>query len=301
MDKTTEIQNYSYRASWLTLVRPLTLTGTIGPVIAGSAFAAQRGTIDVTTIFIFLIAALFVQMAVNIFNDYFDFLHGQDAEKWEKSERRGFSRKPIFSQLPSVAIEMLVVAASLGIWLAFQSSFWILLVGAISIIAGIYYSAGKPSLASIGAGELVAAVFLGFVVTSLAYVVQGGLFGWSIMAIAVPYSALIASMILVNNIRDMKKDEGFRRTLPITLGRRKATAVLGVLIAVPYIWLFTLMLSGVTEWTTAIALAAMPFALQLRWKLRAGAPREDEKNAMKWSAWHHWVFGLLFAFGIWIG
>ncbi|PKH08628.1 prenyltransferase [Planomicrobium sp. MB-3u-38] len=294
-------QNYSYRASWLALLRPMTLTGTISPAIAGGAFAAQTGTVDITVFIVFITSALLVQMAVNIFNDYFDFVHGQDIDKWEETESSGFSKKPIFSQLPAVAAALLLIAAVLGIWLAVHSSYWILVVGAISIAAGIYYSAGKPSLASIGAGELVAAVFLGFVVTSLAFVVEGGGFNWEIIAVAFPYAALIASMILVNNIRDIEKDRGFRCTLAITFGRRKAMMLLGFLITVPYIWLLGLNASGITGWPTAIVFLALPIAFWLRWKLREGAPREDERDAMKWAAWHHWVFGLLFAFGIAIG
>ncbi|WP_438314792.1 prenyltransferase [Sporosarcina sp. FA9] len=291
---------YTYRASWLTLVRPMTLTGTISPTIAGSALAANSGTIDVTIFLAFLGAALLVQMAINIFNDYFDFLHGQDIEKWEKTKRRSFSKNPVLSQLPAVAIGMLAVAMVLGVWLASESNYWILVVGAISIVAGIYYSAGKPSLSSLGVGELVAAIFLGFVVTGLAYVVEGGNYSLHVVAIAVPYAIIIATMILVNNIRDMKKDIGFRFTLPIVLGRQKALLLLGILITLPYIWLIVLIVLEVTEWTITIAFLALPLAIQLRWKLREDAPLKDKKVTMKWAAWHHWAFGLLFALGIWL-
>ncbi|RNF40347.1 prenyltransferase [Planococcus salinus] len=301
MNISAEFAGYTYRYSWLTLIRPLTLSGSISPAVAGAAFAAQKGSVDILVFFVFLAAALLVQMAVNIFNDYFDFLHGQDAEKWVRTERTGFSRQPLFSQLPIAAAGLLVVAGGLGTWLASRSSYWILLIGAVSIVAGIYYSAGKPSLASIGAGEMVAAIFLGFVVTSLSFVVEGGNFSWQVVAIAVPYAALIASMILVNNIRDMEKDKGFRCTVPIALGRPKAMQILGLLLALPYIWTAGVLVMGIVGWIAVIAILALPIALRLRWKLRGDAPRCDEKQAMKLAAWHHWVFGLLFAISIAIG
>lgn len=298
MEKAKESITYTYRSSWVALVRPMTLTGSISPAIAGTFYAAKGGSIDYLKFFVFLAAVLLVQMAVNTLNDYFDFLNGQDREKWQLVTYKSTFDRPAISQLPKVAGTMLFLSAGLGIWLAAQSSFWILFIGVFSISAGIWYSAGKPSLSSIGAGELVAAIFLGFVVTALAHIVGGGNLDWTVAAISVPYAFLIASMIMVNNIRDIRKDLGFRRTLAIALGRRKTLWLLSFFLAVPYLWLFVLMFTGIAGAGAAIALCAMPIALQLRWNMREEASQAEKEIAMKWSAWHHWAFGLLFAFGL---
>lgn len=301
MNVNTKIENDTYRASWVMLIRPLTLTGSIGPALAGGVLATHSGKFNSEIFIAFLVAALLVQMAVNIFNDYFDYLNGQDVDKWKRRDEEDLSKHPTLAQLPKVAISMLLLATALGVWLALQSSFWILIIGALSILAGIYYSAGKHSLSSIGAGELIAAIFLGFIVTGLAYTVETGVLSGSAFVIAIPYAALIASMILVNNIRDIKKDQGFRRTLPISLGRKKAVFLLTVLISLPYLSALVLLLYGLISWKVILVIIALPLAFILRWKLRADAPRVDEQSAMKWAAYHHWVFGLLFVLVIWMG
>lgn len=61
----------------------------------------------------------------------------------------------------------------IGLWLAVNSSLWLLILGTISIFASYKYSAGKHSFSANGLGEIVAAIFLGTVVTTIAYVVHG--------------------------------------------------------------------------------------------------------------------------------
>src|SRR5699024_11140095 len=93
---------YYYHHSLLQLFRPLTLSGTISPVLAATALASLTGNIDITIFIFVLAAALFVQIAINIFNDYFDFKNGQDQEKWMDHKQNRAFYHPAHHHLPYI-------------------------------------------------------------------------------------------------------------------------------------------------------------------------------------------------------
>ncbi|WP_235793142.1 prenyltransferase [Virgibacillus salidurans] len=227
-------RNYVYRFSWLHLMRPMTFSATISPVLAGTTLAALEGPIRFDILIVLLIAALFIQASANMLNDYYDFSNGQDEEKWVAAESVN-SSKPLHHRIPYVAWTIIGMAIILGAWISIQTTWWIAFIGTVGILVGFAYSAGQRSLASLGLGELVAALFLGFVTTGLGYTVQGHATGGLVLMIAFLYALLISTMILTNNIRDFQKDKGHRNTLAMRLGRRNAVRLLTVLLATSYL------------------------------------------------------------------
>src|SRR5699024_6188484 len=61
--------------------------------------------------------------------------------------------------IPYVAGVTFTIAIVLGIWLGNQYGWWVFVLGLIGILAAAFYSAGKKSLAAIGLGETVGAIF----------------------------------------------------------------------------------------------------------------------------------------------
>lgn len=290
-------KQYAYRFSWFHLFRPMTFSGTLSPIIAGTAVAALHGPIQIELFLVLITAALFVQISANMFNDYFDFKHGQDQEKWTTDQTTG----PLYKKVPIAALTCIGVAIILGAWLSIQTTWWFALVGSIGILAGIGYSAGSHSFSAIGLGEVIAAIFLGFVTTILGYTVQAHSIDASIIAVAFTYALLISTMILTNNIRDFKKDQGFRHTLAKRIGKQNAIRLLTGIIITTYVWGALLIISGGVPWTACMIVFAIPVAYRLRLCFRNGSTRKEEISAMKWAGKHHWTFGLLFALGIGLG
>ncbi|GAB3057189.1 UbiA family prenyltransferase [Virgibacillus ainsalahensis] len=292
--------HYYYRNTWFELMRPMTLSGTITPVLVGTGFAGVTGPIRLDIFIALLISALFIQTATNVLNDYYDFKYGQDKEKWILTNDSNSNHGPAHHLLPFVAGLMFIISILIGLWLAFSTTMWVMLAGTLGIAAGFKYSAGSHSFSSIGMGEVVAAIFLGPVITILAYIVQGNSLDFQILAISVPFALLIASMILTNNIRDLKKDIGFRRTLANSLGRKKSVRLLTTLLILPYITVILLTIFQFTPASVLVVVLASPFAVRLFWSFRKNATHSDEVSGMKWAARHHWVFGLLFTIGLWV-
>jgi 1,4-dihydroxy-2-naphthoate octaprenyltransferase len=290
---------YYYKKSWLQLIRPLTLTGTISPVLVGTGLAMLQRPVQWDLFVALLLSALLIQSAANVLNDYYDFKYGQDKEKWVEKGEAGH-HGPAHYTLPFLAGMMLAAAIGIGLWLAIHSSLWIILPGVLGIAAGYKYSAGKHSFSSIGLGETIAALFLGPVVTLLAYFVQTNTINVSVVSVSLVFAMLIASMILTNNIRDLKKDMGYRKTLAYKLGKKHAKMLLLFLLILPYAALVTLVISHILPLSALLALLAVPAALRLLWSFRKTGTREDEIGGMKWAARHHWAFGMLLALGIWL-
>lgn len=281
-------------------MRPLTLSGTISPILAGTVFATKQGVARLDLFLAMLVASLLIQASINMLNDYFDFLHGQDKEKWIQSSEKSNKSAPSHHILPTAAGIMLFLSVLLGIYLVLHSTLWTAVIGVVGILFGYFYSAGPRPLASLGLGEIIAAIFLGFVPTMLAYSIQGNSPDLQIVAVSIPFALLISSMVLSNNIRDIEKDRTFRRTSAIILGRCRAAQLLTLLLLLTYGSIIVLIIARIVPWTTGLSLFALPLAHRLRWSFRPHASRTEEMLGMKWAAWHHWVFGLLYTFGIWL-
>src|SRR5699024_1681081 len=122
-------------------------------------------------LFALFISSFLFQLSTNVLNDYYVFNYGQDKLKWAKQDDET-SHGSALVTLPYITVGMLIVATFFGLYLAFSSTLWVILIGILGILAGIRYSAGKKSFSSVGMGEFIAAIFLGPVVTILAYLVQ---------------------------------------------------------------------------------------------------------------------------------
>ncbi len=101
-------------------------------------------------------------------------------------------------------------------------------------------------------------------------------------------------MVFTNNIRNIKKDMNFRKTVAIRLGRKKAIQALTILLVIDYMFLLFLIISSSIPVTAIIAWIAFPIAVKLRWSLRKDAPRTDELSSMGWASKHHWAIGITF-------
>ncbi|WP_160141774.1 prenyltransferase [Salicibibacter halophilus] len=228
--------SYIYHSNWFRLIRPPTLTGSVMSITAGTLLAAQYVDFNGMLFVILLITSVIVQAAVNMLNDYFDYMKGQEEGKWEVLEESAADfRGPHYAQVPYVSIGLMVLVSALTLWLAQESSFWIIPIGVIGLVIGYCYSAGRRSLSSLGLGEIAAAISLGPLPIMIAVLVQGAPITIETLLYAFPFSLLMASMILTNNIRDIKKDSSTRRTVPIRIGRKNAIRLLLVILTATYI------------------------------------------------------------------
>src|SRR5215216_1956164 len=68
-------------SSWYKAARPRTLTATYAPLGLAAVIAIQQGVFDLVRFVLSLIAALLLQVAANLINEYFDYKRGADEHK----------------------------------------------------------------------------------------------------------------------------------------------------------------------------------------------------------------------------
>ncbi len=284
--------------AWLLAARPQTLPAAVAPVVVGSAAAFAAGGFRWLPFLAALVGALLIQIGTNLANDYFDFRKGADT-----AERLGPVRVTQAGLLTpeTVRTGMIVTfgaAALIGVYLIAVGGWPILVIGVLSIAAGVLYTGGPWPLGYHGLGDLFTFIFFGIVaVTATAYLHVGAvpLLAW---AASIPVAMLVTAIIVVNNLRDIATDRAAgKRTLAVIIGARAARAeyallVIGAFLAPPLLWL-----SGLTGPWVMLAWLSAPLAIAPMRTMLTGEGR-TLNPALKGTARLHLAFGLLLALGM---
>ena len=209
---------------WIKGARPRTLPAAIAPVVVGAAcVSVEASSTAVWSNAIFaLIVSLALQVAVNYANDYSDGVRGTDDKRVGPLRLVGSGAKTA-SAVKRAAFLSFGVAAIFGLILALLTSLWLLVVGALCILAGWFYTGGKKPYGYFGLGEVFVFVFFGLVATTgTTFVIIEKLTVTSFIASLV-VGALACALLAVNNLRDIDGDTlAGKRTLAVRLGDKKA-------------------------------------------------------------------------------
>jgi len=108
----------------------------------------------------------------------------------------------------------------------------VLAAGALSILAGLAYTAGPWPLGYHGLGEVFVFLFFGVVATTGTAFVQLGRISPAALAASVPVGLLCAAILVANNLRDVASDAlAGKRTLAVRLGPARTRVLYEALLA----------------------------------------------------------------------
>lgn len=243
---------------WWRLLRPHTLTASFIPVFVGTmgAYIVQK-ELHVGLFIAMLLAALLIQAATNMFNEYYDFVRGLDTDKSVGISgtivRDGIAPRTVLY----IALAFFGIALLLGLYISAMTSWWIALIGAISMLVGYLYTGGPYPIAYTPFGELTAGFLMGTVMIGISYFIQTGHVTTEIVLISVPIAILIGTIMLSNNIRDLENDKlSGRKTIAILLGHNKAVLFFALLFILTYVWTGVLIIIGILPiWSLLVALS----------------------------------------------
>ena len=200
---------------WIIGARIKTLPAAISPVLVGTALATE---INLVNALLALVVSLSLQISVNFANDYSDGIRGTDANRVGPIRLVGSG----LASAKSVKIAMFIsfsVASIAGLILALQISYWLLLVGAISILAAWGYTGGKKPYGYFGFGEISVFLFFGLVATVGSYYVQTEEISARSVLLSIPIGALACAILVMNNLRDLPLDAQVgKRTFSVRIG-----------------------------------------------------------------------------------
>jgi 1,4-dihydroxy-2-naphthoate octaprenyltransferase len=231
-------------SAWWIAIRPHTLPAAIAPVLVAWSISYQQEAFLLLPALAAIFCALMLQIVSNLVNDVMDFHKGADT-----SERQGFKRvtqsglltdKEVWAGT-AVVILLAVIAGGYLVWLR---GMWVLVIGLISILSAIAYTAGPFPLAYNGFGDLFVFIFFGFVsLCGSVFVIMGWIpaISW---VMAFNMGALITAILVVNNVRDIESDrKAGRRNIPVVFGLNAAIWEYRILISIPYILLIFTVIS----------------------------------------------------------
>lgn len=154
------------------MTRPHTLTATFVPVILGTVISLYESEINWLMFIAMMIACLALQIATNLFNEYYDFKRGLDTAEsvgiGGGIVRHGLKPKNVLT----VAILLYILAALIGIYICMNSSWWLVVIGLIGMAAGYFYTGGPLPIAYTPFGELVSGLLMGTFFVLIAFFIQ---------------------------------------------------------------------------------------------------------------------------------
>lgn len=287
---------------WWQLTRPHTLTAAFAPVFLGTMLALQVDKLNYLLFAAMLIASVLIQMATNMFNEYYDFKRGLDTEHSVGIGGTIVRNKVNPKTILNLALLLYGISVLLGIYICMQTSWWLALVGAIAMAIGYFYTGGPYPIAYTPLGELFSGVVMGMLLVLIAFYIQTGtVTAWAVL-LSVPSTLLVAAIMMANNIRDLEGDKiGGRKTLAILVGRKNAIRIQTVFFIVSFTWIIGLALfTDLTLWSLLIILCIKKPITAIQIFKKYDQPIQVIP-AMKYTAQTNTFFGFLLAIGLLIG
>lgn len=200
-----------------------TLVAGLVPVVLGTVYSKYAfGKFNTFYFILLVIAMMLIQSATNMINDYFDFKRGADNNK-SIDEKALVSGEITPKQVLFIIFLYQFIAFMIGVFIASQTSYYILIVAIIGCLISILYAFGPIPISYTPFGEIVSGVTMGIGITSTVIYIQSGIINLNTILVAVPTSVFISTILLTNNLSDIEEDsEAGRKTLPIIIGKMNA-------------------------------------------------------------------------------
>ena len=295
-----EAQVHTGFKKYLMLTRPHTLTASFVPVFVGTASVLLFADIRWGMFFLMLIATILIQSATNMFNEYYDFKRGLDSHESVGIAgaivRNGMSPRLVLT----IAFIFYGIAAVIGIIITVNSSWWILLIGAVSMAVGYLYTGGPVPISWTPLGEIFAGFFMGTVIIMITFFIHTGTLHVFPLLMSIPPAITIGLLNMANNIRDRKKDkESGRKTYVILVGKPFAVITAAALLAFSYIFLiYITFFTPMGSLFLLIPLLSIPLALKTIMLMRKGNTPVELIPAMASMGKLNTIMGLLLTIGL---
>ena len=211
-----------------------TKLATVIPSLVALAYVFYTiGTINIKSMSIYFVAALFLDMAVTAINNHLD-------------KREDHNQTPHYSNRVSIGLicVMLLVFAVLGLYLTYLHGVTVFLAGALCLLIGVTYTFGPAPISKSPFGEAASGFIAGTVVMFIVVSINNPAFSplgltidfsqWrvsmdidliglaSFVLITLPAAFCTANIMLANNICDAERDRPFRYTIVHHIGVKKA-------------------------------------------------------------------------------
>ena len=222
---------------------PAVLLSATAPALLGILLAIESvGRIPpVLTVCLLLIPTL-MNAAVDVLNDYFDYISGNDSHENIVSESDApLAYHQVENPKPALwfGIGLFVIASLMGTYVIAVSGMLPAIIGVVGGIVAITYSGTKVATSYLPIGEPLAGFTMGGLIPLGVYAALTGKIDGLILYKAIPMMLIVSQFMLINNACDMERDKlAGRRTLPIVIGQKNAQTLANILNLIWMVQLF---------------------------------------------------------------
>ncbi len=249
---------------WFLEIRPQFLLLPVVLVFLGTSIAWYNGSFHFGHAILAFFGLLLCHISINVLNDYFDYRSGVDLLTQRTPFSGGSGMLPTGLLKPGQVLWFglisLLLALPIGIYFVIVKG-WLLLP--LLLVGAIYIVTYTPYILKLRWPEWSPGAGLGTLPVLGAYFIQTGDYTLSAVIAAIPSGILVHNLLLLNEFPDAEADKtDSRKTLPITMGKGKASIVYSVLNVLVYVWIIGAVVAGQMPAFSLIALLTLPFAIK---------------------------------------
>lgn len=220
-------------------LRLRTLFLSVSGILLGSCIAASKGFFDWKIFLFALMTAISLQILSNLANELGDFQKGTDNHQRTGPLRSIQQGTLTLAQLKRMIFFFVLISMIFGFLLvlfSFHSLFepaaiLLLSLGALSILAAIFYTIGKRAYGYHGLGDIFVFLFFGWTGVGGSYFLLTQSFDFMILLPASSIGFFATAVLNLNNIRDIENDKiCHKNTICVRLGEKNGKIYHAVLI-----------------------------------------------------------------------
>lgn len=287
---------------WVLAARPRTLWAAVAPVLVGGGLAAGSDVFRIDAMAAALICGLSFQVAANFANDASDARRGADPET-RIGPTRAVATGLLTSRKAWAAVWVtFATAAACGLYIASITSWAVVGIGAVAIVATLTYTGGPSPYGYRGLGEVSVFLFFGLFATVGTRYAHDGTAPLEAWLLAIPVGLTASAILVANNVRDIDTDRAAgKRTLAVTLGRERARTLYAMIVTGAFAVTAGVAVVGAVPRWTALVLLVAPLALPLIRTIRATAEGPALITVLEGTARLHLLVGIGLGIGAAIG
>ena len=197
---------------------------------------------------------------------------------------------------------LMVVPIIIGAYLSATITWYYVPAGFVCILISFLYSGGPKPISRTPFGEISSGIAMGLAIVLITGYAWTRELSLALLIPAIPSTLLVGSIMLTNNIRDIRNDESHgRRTLPIVLGRGRALSLMSIMYIFNFIWIVAWIIVGHMTWFSLLAFLAIPLAFKTVHTLSTKTDEFQLDKAMGTTAGAAMIYQLMWSIGLIIG
>jgi len=249
---------------WLLVIRAPFLPLSVVLAFLGTCIAWYDGALHLGYALLAFFGLLLAHISVDVLNEYFDYKSGVDLETVRTPFSGGSGALPAGLISPKQALWLgvgsFVTIIPVGIYFTIVRG-WLLLP--LLLLAAVCILLYTPFILRLRWPEWAPGLGLGALPILGVYFVQTGIYSLPAVIASVPSGILVHNLLLLNEFPDVEADKrAGRKTLPITMGKEKASIVYSVLTVAVYLWIIGGVVAGMMPPFSLLALLTFPFAIR---------------------------------------